>query len=99
MNEFSDRLVAEIELPEGIVVIDCEITGKNPSKVNFLLNNSTLDITNLKKYNSSLINELYKDNEAIREFEIEDYEYFIRKILFNTFGENSDITLTKVDTD
>ena len=45
MQEQTSRYVADIEVPEGIVSIDCEVRNGDKPEVLFILNSSTCEGT------------------------------------------------------
>ena len=99
MDNISSRYVAEIETPDGIVTIDCEITEENPTKVHFSLNLTTLDESVLYRSNSQFIKDLHLNNETQVTTTRNDINKLIAEILIDAYGNNSDISIIKIDMD
>ena len=98
MQEQTLRYVADIEIPEGIVSIDCEVRNGEKTKILFILNSSTCEGSEnppAGNFRGSLENR----GETLVEAETDDPEAFIRKTLFAAYGPLADITLTDTDTD
>ena len=97
MPEISKRYVAEIDMPEGIVSIDCDVRGNRIFLITLQLNNSTLSFNDavLSPFLEGLVN----DKEVVIEYKSSDVRPFIISLLKNEFKGYSDITLTEVDTD
>ncbi|MDE0159586.1 MAG: hypothetical protein OXI02_04555 [Candidatus Dadabacteria bacterium] len=98
MQEQTSRYVADIEVLEGIVSIDCEVRNGDKPEVLFILNSSTCEGTEnppVGDFRSSLEGR----GEILVEAETGDPEAFIRKTLSAAYGPLADITLTDTDTD
>jgi len=98
MQERILRYVADIEIPEGIVSIDCEVRSGGKTEILFILNNSTYKEgknTGTGGFRSHLENH----GEMLVKTKADDTETFIRKTLFAAYGPLADITLTDTDTD
>ncbi|MCY4262434.1 MAG: hypothetical protein OXC97_03855, partial [Candidatus Dadabacteria bacterium] len=96
MREQPLRYVADIEVPEGIVSIDCEVRSRSKTEILFILNRSTCgEYTKAGSFRSSLEN----CGESLVETETNDPEGFIRETLLAAYGHLADITLTQTDTD
>ncbi len=98
MQEQISRYVADIEIPEGIVSIDCEVRNGNKAEVLFILNSSTCEI-NENPPAGDFRGSLESRGEILVEAETDDPEVFIRKTLSAAYGPLADITLTDTDTD
>ena len=98
MQEQTSRYVADIEVPEGVVSIDCEVRNGDKPEILFILNSSTCEGTEnppVGDFRSSLEGR----GEILVEAETGDPETFIRKTLSAAYGPLADITLTDTDTD
>ena len=98
MQEQTSRFVADIEVPEGIVSIDCEVRSGEKTEILFTLNSSTCELdedSSSGDFRGSLENR----GEILVEAETDDPEAFIKKILSVAYGPLADITLTDTDTD
>ncbi|MXZ48654.1 MAG: hypothetical protein F4235_04290 [Candidatus Dadabacteria bacterium] len=98
MQEQTSRYVADIEVPEGIVSIDCEVRNGDKPEILFILNSSTCEGTeNLP--GGDFRGSLEDRGEILVEAETNDPEAFIRKTLSAAYGPLADITLTDTDID
>lgn len=98
MQEQTSRFVADIEVPEGIVSIDCEVRNGNKAEFLFILNSSTCE-GNENPPAGDFRGSLESRGEILVEAETDDPEAFIRKTLSAAYGPLADITLTDTDTD
>lgn len=98
MQKETSRYVADIEIPEGIVSIDCEIRGGDKPEILFILNSSTCE-GNENPPAGDFRGSLESRGEILVEAETDDPEAFIRKTLSAAYGPLADITLTDTDTD
>ncbi len=98
MQEQTLRYVADIEIPDGIVSIDCEVRSGRKTEILFILNNSTHE-GNENPPEGDFRGSLENRGEILVEAETNDPEAFIRKTLFAAYGPLADITLTDTDTD
>lgn len=98
MQEQTSRYVADIEIPEGIVSIDCEVRSGDKPKVLFILNSSTCE-GNENPPVGDFRDSLESRGEILVEAGTDDPEAFIRKTLLAAYGPLADITLTDTDTD
>ncbi|MXW43341.1 MAG: hypothetical protein F4X32_06635 [Candidatus Dadabacteria bacterium] len=98
MQEQTSRYVADIEVPEGIVSIDCEVRNGDKPEILFILNSSTCEGTE-KPPVGDFRSSLEGRGEILVEAETGDPEAFIRKTLSAAYGPLADITLTDTDTD
>ncbi len=98
MREQISRYVADIEIPEGIVSIDCEVRSGNKTEILFILNSSTCEGTETPPA-GDFRGSLESRGEILVEAETDDPEAFIRKTLSAAYGSLADITLTDTDTD
>lgn len=92
------RYVADIEIPEGVVSIDCEVRSGDKPEVLFILNSSTCE-ENEKTPVGDFRGSLENHGEILVEAETDDPEGFIRETLLAAYGPLADITLTDTDTD
>ncbi len=98
MQKQTLRYVADIEIPEGIVSIDCEVRTGEKTQFLFILNSSTSEGAESplgRDFRDSLENQ----GEILIETETDDPEAFIRRTLSVAYGSLADITLTDTDTD
>ena len=98
MQEQPSRYVADIEIPEGIVSIDCEVRSGDKTEVLFILNSSTCGGSKNPPV-GDFRGSLESRGEILMEAETDDPEAFIRKTLSAAYGPLADITLTDTDTD
>ncbi len=98
MQEQTLRYVADIEVPEGIVSVDCEVKSGEKTEVLFILNSSTCE-GNENPPTEDFRGSLESRGEILVETETNDPEAFIRKTLSTAYGSLADITLTDTDTD
>ena len=96
MREQPLRYVADIEVPEGIVSIDCEVRNGSKTEILFILNRSTCgEYATARGFHSCLEN----CGEILVETETNNPEGFIRETLLAAYGHLADITLRQTDTD
>ena len=98
MQEQTSRFVADIEIPEGIVSIDCEARSGEKTQILFILNSSTCELDG-DSPTEDFRGSLESQGEIRLEAETDDPEAFIRKTLSVAYGPLADITLTDTDTD
>ena len=98
MQEQTSRYVADIEIPDGIVSIDCEVRSGKKTEILFILNSSTCE-GNENPAAGDFRGSLESRGEILVEAETDDPESFIRETLSATYGPLADITLTDTDTD
>ena len=98
MQEQTLRFVADIEVPDGIVSIDCEVRSGEKTEFLFILNSSTCE-ENESPPIGDFRDALENRGEILVEAETDDPEAFIRKTLSVAYGPLADITLTDTDTD
>lgn len=98
MQKRNLRYVADIEVPEGVVSIDCEVRSGEKTKILFILNNSTCEGDG-NPLAGDFRGSLESRGEILIETETDDPKAFIRKTLSAAYGLPADITLTDTDTD
>ena len=98
MRKRTSRYVADIEIPEGIVSIDCEARSGEKTEILFILNSSTCEESENPPA-GHFRGALEGRGEILVEAETDDPESFIRKTLSDAYGPLADITLTDTDTD
>ena len=98
MYKDTSRYVADIEIPEGIVSVDCEVRNGDKTEVLFILNSSTCEGTGNPPA-GDFRGSIESRGEILVEAETDDPEAFIRKTLAAAYGPLADITLTDTDTD
>ena len=105
MNNNPNRYIAEIEIPEGLVTIDCEIefleNNTDQTQIRFLLSNQTYEIPNNPRPQGGLTlrEELESDLKAIRTTDRKDISEVIQEHLQEAYGEEADITVSSIDMD
>ena len=100
MSYKNSRYVAEIDIPEGYISIDCEIEHGSRIIVKFFLNQASVDKTSyLSKHPSEFKQKLFN----FEDFELFAYSDDISKWLIQfmkeEFGPDADIHITDVDYD
>lgn len=100
MSFKNNRYVAEIDLPEGYISIDCEIEFGVENAIKFFLNQSSVDkdtylLESYSEFKHRLLN--YIDLELLTERM--DIENLINEIMLKEFGANADILIRDVDFD
>ena len=98
MQDQISRYVADIEVPDGIVSIDCEVRSGEKTEILFILNSSTCE-GDESPPTEDFRNSLESRGEILVKAETNDPEAFIRKTLLAAYGPLADITLTDTDTD
>lgn len=98
MQDQTSRYVADIEVPDGIVSIDCEVRSGEKTEILFILNSSTCE-GNENPPAGDFRGSLESHGEILVKTETNDPEVFIRKTLSAAYGPLADITLTDTDTD
>lgn len=98
MQEQTLRYVADIEVPYGIVSIDCEVRSGAKTEILFILNSLTCE-GDENSPAGDFRGFLESRGEILVETETDDPEAFIRKTLAAAYGPLADITLTDTDTD
>ena len=98
MQDQTSRYVADIEVPDGIVSIDCEVRSGEKTEILFILNSSTCE-GNENPAIEDFRGSLESRGEILVKAETNDPEAFIRKTLSAAYGPLADITLTDTDTD
>lgn len=98
MQDQTSRYVADIEVPDGIVSIDCEVRSGEKTEFLFILNSSTLE-ENENAAAGDFRGPLEGRGEILVKAETDNPEAFIRKTLSAAYGPAADITLTDTDTD
>ena len=100
MSFNNSRYVAEIDLPEGYISIDCEIEFGDENSIKFFLNQSSVDkdiylLGSSSEFKHQLLN--YIDLELLTERM--DIENLLNEIMLEEFGANADILIREVDSD
>ncbi len=98
MQEKTLRFVADIEIPEGIVSIDCEVRSGERTEILFILNSSTCELDEDSSA-GNFRDSLESRGEVLVEAQTDNPEAFIRETLSVAYGPLADITLTDTDTD
>ncbi len=98
MQEKTLRFVADIEIPEGIVSIDCEVRNGERTEILFILNSSTCERDG-NMLAGDFRGSLESQGEVLVKAQTDNPEAFIRETLSVAYGPLADITLTDTDTD
>ena len=97
------RYIVEVDLPDGVASIDCEVHYSNDSgkTIKFFLNFFTYDIADdiSNKTDLTLREELDLNFEAEVNTSRSDIKIFIREILKEAYGESTDIVVKDIDMD
>ncbi len=98
------RYIAEIEIPDGYISIDCEVDLIDQEKprlqINFYLNSSSLNIQSTEEYEGKpLRKELENELQAVRVTDVKNVREYIEGILRVEYGEQADIQLSEIEFD
>jgi hypothetical protein len=105
MNHEPARYIAEIEIPEGFAIIDCEIevSDNETDQAQITLILASCSYKNIKpnpgQENLTLREELDLFQEAIRLTDQKDFRVVIEELLRKAYGEEADITVSSIDID
>ncbi len=100
MSFENSRYVAEIEIPEGYISIDCEIEYGSENIVKFFLNQTSVDKSSyLLLYSSHFKEKLLNNIDFHLKTKRKDIENFLNELFKDEFGENIDIHVSEVDYD
>jgi len=94
------RYIAEIDLHDGYISIECEIEFGSENKINIFLNQSSVDKDGyLRDFSSEFKYKLlnYIDIELFTERM--DVENLLNEIMIEEFGVDADILIRDVDSD
>ena len=91
------RYVAEIDLPEGFISIDCEVKLAEKNLISLQLNQITLSYkdSELTPFKEELIN----NKEVTIEYRSSDFLLFLSNLFKKEFQGYTDISIMEVDTD
>lgn len=101
MSFENSRYVAEIEIPEGYISIDCETEfGGDVNVLKFYLNQISVDRDNYLLQNPSKFKkELLTNLEFELLTERDEIEKILREIMIKEFGTEANIHISDVDSD
>jgi hypothetical protein len=99
------RYIAEIEILEGFATIDCEVevldNETDQAQITLILASCSYKNEKSKpgQGNLTLREELDLFLEAIRVTDRKDFEAVIEELLWDAYGEEADITVSRIDMD
>lgn len=96
MNGGTERYVADIETPDGMVSVDCE--ARPGAEIFFMLNRSTVP-QNADSRRSGFRARLEELGEILLVSDGPDARAFITRTLADAYGPGADVTLAETDTD
>lgn len=96
MNGGTERYVADIETPDGMVSVDCE--ARPGAEIFFMLNRSTVP-PNADSRRSGFRSRLEELGEVLLLSDGPDARAFITRTLADAYGPGADVTLAETDTD
>lgn len=100
MSFKNSRYVAEIEIPEGYISIDCEIEHGSGNIIKIFLNQASVDKNDyLLKYPSDFKEKLLNNIEFELITRRNDVENFLNELFKDEFGQFADIHISVVDYD
>ena len=100
MSQGNKRYVAEIEIPEGYISIDCETEIGETNIVKLFLNQTSIDNSDfLNKHNSVFMQKLISNIEFEMALESCDTVVLLNGFFREEFGKNADISITEVEYD
>jgi len=104
MGNDKSRYIAEIEIPDGYISIDCEVDLIDQEKprfqINFYLNSSSLNIQSTEEYEDKpLRKELENERQAVRVTDVKNVRKYIERILRVEYGEQADIQVSEIEFD
>jgi len=100
MSFENSRYVAEIEIPEGYISIDCETEIGDMNIIKFYLNQSSIDKTSyLLHYSSEFKQKLLNNIDIELLTKRDDIEILLNELFKEEFSENADIHITDVEYD
>ncbi len=104
MGNDKSRYIAEIEIPDGYISIDCEVDLIDQEKprfqINFYLNSSSLNIQSTEDYEGKpLRKELENKLQAVRVTDVKNVRKYIEGILRVEYGEQADIQVSEIEFD
>ena len=98
MNRGTERYVADIETPDGMVSVDCEVRPGEETEIFFMLNRSTLAGA-AGSPGQSFRARLEGLGEVLLATDGPDVRTFITRTLATAYGPGADVTLAETDTD
>ena len=100
MSFQNNRYVAEIDLPEGYLSIECEITYGSENTINFFINQSSIDKDSyLREFSSEFKNQLLNETDVKLKTNRFDIEILLNEFMRKEFGVEADILIRDIDSD
>lgn len=97
------RYIVEVDLPDGLASIDCEVHDSNDlgKRIKFFLNFFTYELSDdvANKTDLTLRQELDLNFETEVNTARKDIKVFIKEILKEAYGERADIIVKDIDMD
>lgn len=93
-----ERYVADIEIPDGMVSVDCEVRAGAETEILFMLNRSTCAAT-ADSREENFRARLESRGEVSLRTRSPDAGKFITGTLAAAYGPGADVTLAKTETD
>lgn len=98
MNGDAERYVADIETPDGMVSVDCEVRAGAETEILFMLNRSTCAAA-ADSREENFRARLESLGEVSLRARSSDAAEFITRTLAAAYGPGADVTLAKTETD
>lgn len=98
MNGDAERYVADIETPDGMVSVDCEVRAGAETEILFMLNRSTC-AASADSREEDFRARLESLGEVSLRARNSDAAEFITTTLADAYGPGADVTLAKTETD
>ena len=98
MKGDAERYVADIETPDGMVSVDCEVRAGAEAEILFMLNRSTCEAA-ADSREENFRARLESLGEVTLRTESPDAGEFITRTLADAYGPGADVTLAKTETD
>ena len=94
------RYVAEIDLPEGYISIDCDIEYNGETVLKFYLNQTSVEKDGYLLEDSSEFKEkLFNNNDLNVPTDRKDIKIYLMEFIRKEFGTEADILIRDVDID
>ena len=100
MSLENSRYVAEIDLPEGYLSIECEILYGTENSIKIFINQTSIDKDSyLKEFSSEFKNQLLNETDLELRTKRMDVENFLNEVMLEEFGADADILIRDIDSD
>ena len=100
MSLENSRYVAEIDLPEGYLSIECEILYGTENSIKIFINQTSIDKDSyLKEFSSEFKNQLLNETDLELRTKRMDIENFLNEVMLEEFGADADILIRDIDSD